>query len=77
MVLVAVIIGYILGVAPVVVYFLWQNRNVKALKVEEQQEENTTKNIVYEWLYGKEKEEPVNEKKQVSQDKIFEEYVGG
>jgi len=73
MVLVAVIIGYILGIAPVVVYFLWQNRNIKPIKaVEENNEE--TKNIISEWVYGKQEE---NDKKQVSQDKIFEEYVGG
>lgn len=73
MVLVAVIIGYILGVAPVVVYFLWQNRNIKPIKAVEQNNDET-KNIINEWLYGKQEE---NDKKQVSQDKIYEEYVGG
>jgi len=77
MVLVAVIIGYILGIAPVVVYFLWQNRKEKVLKLEEQKDENTAKNIFNEWLYGKGKEEPINEKKEVSQEDIFKEYVGG
>jgi len=73
MVLIAVIIGYILGVAPVVAYFLWQNRNIKPVEVVEENNEET-KNIISEWLYGKQEE---NDKKQVSQDKIFEEYVGG
>lgn len=76
MVLVAVIIGYILGVAPVVVYFLWQNRNMKPVKAVEENEYET-KNIITEWLYGKQDNQDVNDKKQVSQDKIFEEYVGG
>ena len=74
MVLIAVIIGYILGIAPIVAYFLWQNRKEKVLKKEEQKDENTVKNIVNEWLYGK---EPINEKKEVSQEDIFKEYVGG
>jgi len=73
MVLVAVIIGYILGVAPVVLYFLWQNRNMKSLKVFEK-EEAETKNIINEWLYGKQEK---NDKKEVSQEEIFNEYMGG
>lgn len=84
MLLLAVMLGYILGVAPVVVYFLWQNRKeiiIKAEEKEQKEDEKKTTDILSEWLYGKPKDEsvnePVNEKKPVNQEQIFKEYIGG
>lgn len=80
MLLLAVMLGYILGVAPVVVYFLWQNRReiiIKTEKKEQKEEEKKTTDILSEWLYGKPKDESVNEKKPVNQEQIFKEYIGG
>lgn len=67
--LIAVVIGYILGATPFMVYFLWQNGVLKNKKDVIQDE----KNIFNEWLYGTQEEE----KKQTNQEKIYKEYITG
>lgn len=80
MLLLAVILGYILGVAPVEVYFLWQNRKeiiIETKKKEQKEEEKKTNDILTEWLYGKQENEITTDKKPVNQEEVFKEYIGG
>ena len=73
MILLAVIVGYILGIAPFVVpkvVELIQNRAKRAI---ETQEDKTTTEIIDEWLNGPQKEK----ENQVTQQDIYNEYVTG
>lgn len=74
-VLIAVIIGYMLGVTPFMVYFLWKDKanQKETIKQEEliKEEKNQYEDMLTEWLYGKE------EKKQPNQQEIYEEYITG
>ena len=81
MIILAVVVGYLLGVAPFVIPKIIQKvEDYKAAKVEAE-EEQEKEEIFDEWLNGlKEQKEPealVNEPKQVDQHDLFEEYVTG
>lgn len=68
MILVAVIIGYLLGVAPFIVPKIIERIDSKQ-KVEVNQEEEKERNEIFdEWLNGA---------KQVNQEDIYKEYVTG
>lgn len=72
MIIIAVITGYMLGVAPVVVYFLWQNRKER----KQETQKLITHDEFNEWMYGRQTEEE-NGKAQITQEDIFKEYTIG
>lgn len=75
MVLVAVIVGYILGVIP---FILPKILNLKEEKQSSKEMENYYKNqenILNEWLNGKEDE--VTQTNEIDQEDMFKEYVTG
>lgn len=75
MVLTAVIIGYLLGIAPFITPKILELINCK--KEEKQNEENkiTQNQILDEWLNGANKEE--TQTTQVNQEDILKEYLTG
>ena len=77
MIILAVVVGYLLGVAPFVIPKIIQKvEDYKAAKVEAE-EEQEKEEIFDEWLNGLKPEPLVNEPKQVDQHDLFEEYVTG
>ncbi len=75
MVLIAVIVGYILGVIP---FILPKILNLKEEKQSSKEMENYYKNqenILNEWLNGKEDE--VTQTNEIDQEDMFKEYVTG
>lgn len=75
MILLAVIVGYILGIAPFVVpkiVEMKQNKTKREVEVQEQEDKTTTE-IINEWLNGPQKEE----ENKVTQQDIYNEYVTG
>lgn len=75
MVLIAVVIGYILGIIPFIVPKLF---SIKEEKQSNKEMENYYKNqedILNEWLNGK--EDKVNQTNEINQEDIFKEYVTG
>lgn len=79
MILVAVIIGYLLGIAPFIIPKIIERIDRKAEKAEEiEQKEKDEKEqieILDEWLNGA--KQGINEPRQVNQQEIFEEYMTG
>lgn len=72
MVLVAVIVGYILGVIPFVVPKIIELKNNKKQEQDEQKENDSQAQILDEWLNGKQEDSNV-----VNQQDIYEEYMTG
>lgn len=75
MVLIAVIVGYILGVIP---FILPKILNLKEEKQSSKEMENYYKNqenMLNEWLNGKEDE--VTQTNEIDQEDMFKEYVTG
>lgn len=69
MILLAVIVGYILGIAPLVVPKIIELIKDKSTEVINQEEEKTQTEIFNEWLNGPTKE--------VNQEDIYNEYITG
>ena len=74
MILIAVIVGYILGIAPFVVPKIVEMKQNKTKREVEVQEDKTTTEIINEWLNGPQKEDEENN---VTQQDIYNEYVTG
>ena len=74
MIILAVLVGYILGIAPFIVPKIIERIDNKK-KVEAEETEKTEideqKEIFNEWVYG------TNEPKLVDQHELFEEYITG
>lgn len=70
MILVAVIVGYILGVMPFVLPKIIEIINTRKETIEEVKEDKEQKEIFDEWLNGP-------RTKQVNQEDIYNEYVTG
>lgn len=68
MILVAVIVGYILGAMPFVMPKIFELIKTRTKKVEETKEDKEQKEIFDEWLNGP---------KQVNQADIYNEYITG
>ena len=72
----AVVIGYLLGIAPFVVpKIIERTIAIRNSKIAEQEKEEREE-LFDEWLNGK-KEEPINEPRKVDQQSIYEEYITG
>lgn len=73
MTIIAVIIGYVLGIAPFFIFNL-MNKGI-AFKVKTTSESNDeTKEVINEWLYGKKEEININKTNEGTQ--IYNEYTG-
>lgn len=73
MVLVAVIVGYVLGIAPFVIPKIiefYKNREKEKVDIEESKEQAE---IFDEWLNGPK----VNDSNEVNQQDIYDEYITG
>lgn len=71
--IIAVIVGYILGIAPFVVPKIIELKDNKKQEIENKKESKSQEDILYEWLNGKTEEDT----KKVNQQDIYEEYVTG
>lgn len=71
MIILAVIIGYILGIAPFVAPNIIEKIEATKKVKEEAEDSKEQEEIFNEWLNG------VNEPKQVDQHELFEEYMTG
>ena len=71
--IIAVIAGYILGIAPFVVPKIIELKDNKKQEIENKKESKSQEDILYEWLNGKTEEDT----KKVNQQDIYEEYVTG
>ena len=69
MILIAVIVGYILGIAPFVAPKILELRKEKAVEETNKEDEKTHNEIFDEWLNGP--------KKTVNQADIYNEYITG
>ena len=69
MILIAVIVGYILGIAPFIVPKVLEMKNNKVHEQINEEEEKTQAEIFSEWLNGP--------KKEVNQSDIYNEYITG
>ena len=72
MILVAVIVGYVLGAMPVVLPKIIEFINTRKKTIEEVEDDEKQKEIFDEWLNG-----PKKEQNGVIQEDIFNEYVTG
>lgn len=72
MILIAVIVGYILGIAPFVVPKILEMKNNKVKEQTDKDEEKTQVEIFNEWLNG-----PQKEPAKVNQEDIYNEYITG
>lgn len=77
MILIAVIFGYISGIAPIIAYKILENKKEKVQVENQKKEEKVSNEIFDEWLNGPKKENEINENKQVTSEDIFKEYVTG
>ena len=75
MVLIAVIIGYILGIIPFIVPKLFSIKEEKQSNKEMENYYKNQENILNEWLNGKEEVEA--QEKGINQEDIFKEYITG
>lgn len=75
MVLIAVVIGYILGIIPFIVPKLFSVKEEKQSNKEMENYYKNQENILNEWLNGKEDE--VNQTNEITQEDIFKEYITG
>lgn len=71
--IIAVIVGYILGIAPFIVPKIIELKDNKKQEIENKKESESQEDILYEWLNGKTEEDT----KKVNQQDIYEEYVTG
>lgn len=71
MILIAVVIGYILGIAPFIVPKIYEAIKSKNVRQEEVADNKEQTEILNEWLNGPNK---INEK---SQEEIYNEYITG
>lgn len=75
MILIAVIVGYLLGIAPFIFMYFYKKK-IEAKEEQKIQVENKEgKEIFNEWVYGREKEEILQNK--FNQEDIFKEYTTG
>lgn len=73
MILLAVIVGYILGIAPFVVPKIVEMKQSKVNKEAEIEEDKTATEIINEWLNGPQE----NKEDKVTQQDIYNEYITG
>lgn len=78
MVLVAVVIGYVLGIAPFLLFYIVKRNNEK-VDIEEykndlQQSKNETEEIINEWVYGESKD--INKDNTNEGTRAFNEFMG-
>lgn len=72
MILIAVIVGYVLGIAPFVVPKILEIVQTKRNEQESQEDEKKELEIYDEWLNG-----PKQEKNLKNQEDIYQEYISG
>lgn len=75
MILIAVVIGYLLGIIPFIVPKLFSIKEEKQSNKEMEDYYKNQENILNEWLNGK--EDKVNQTNEINQEDIFKEYVTG
>lgn len=75
MVLIAVVIGYILGAIPFIIPKIFSIKQEKQSNKEMENYYKNQENILNEWLNGKEKVEAQD--KGINQEDIFKEYITG
>lgn len=75
MVLIAVIVGYILGVIPFILPKILTLKDEKQSSKEMENYYKNQENILNEWLNGK--EEVVTQTNEIDQEDMFKEYVTG
>ena len=75
MFLIAVVIGYLLGIIPFIVPKLFSIKEEKQSNKEVEDYYKNQENILNEWLNGK--EDKVNQTNEINQEDIFKEYVTG
>ena len=75
MILIAVVIGYLLGIIPFIVPKLFSIKEEKQSNKEMEEYYKNQENILNEWLNGK--EDKVNQTNEINQEDIFKEYVTG
>ena len=71
MILIAVIVGYILGIAPFIVLKIVNNKEQKVAENKEEENYKVQQEIFDEWLNGPKKENQIN------QEDIINEYLTG
>lgn len=74
MILIAVIVGYILGIAPFAVPRILEMKNNKVNEQINEEEKKTQAEIFNEWLNGPQKKDKDSE---VNQEDIYNEYITG
>ena len=75
MILIAVVIGYLLGIIPFIVPKLFSIKEEKQSNKEMEDYYKNQENILNEWLNGK--EDKVNQTNEINQEDIFKDYVTG
>lgn len=75
MVLIAVIIGYLLGIAPFMVPKILELIHCKKEEKQSKEEKTTQEQILDEWLNGERKK--VTQTTQINQEDILKEYLTG
>lgn len=75
MILIAVIVGYILGVIPFILPKILSLKEEKQSSKEMENYYKNQENILNEWLNGKEDE--VTQTNEIDQEDMFKEYVTG
>lgn len=75
MILIAVVIGYLLGIIPFILPKLFSIKEEKQSNKEMEDYYKNQENILNEWLNGKEDE--INQTNDINQEDIFKEYVTG
>ena len=73
MILIAVIVGYVLGIAPFIYIKLLERQKNTQVEKQEEKIEDKTQEILDEWLNGAKE---VN-KVEVTQEDLYEEYTTG
>lgn len=72
MILIAVIVGYILGITPLILLKIIDNKEVKIKENKESEEYKEQQEIFDEWMNGPKKEETT-----INQEDIINEYFTG
>lgn len=75
MTLLAVVVGYVLGVAPFITYYLIKNKENKAEEAKQESEKTEEQELFSEWLNGK--KDNVKSEDKINQMDIYKEYVTG
>ena len=73
--MIAVIVGYILGIVPFIIPKLFNIKEEKMSNKEMEDYYKNQENILNEWLNGKEDE--VTQTNEIDQEAMFKEYVTG